>query len=144
MAKYSYHELCNAAIEGRRIGGWQGRDVYACSKYNYDASQLHFYVIYDDGNKLVRQGLIYGTIDDAGRITEALSPYAYFKPKKKNEKPQTPQKKVPATQYSAYTAGAVETDTGVSVNIDDFFVRIDKEINELLANAARTDWSFEI
>jgi hypothetical protein len=49
------------------------------------------------------------------------------------------EKKVPATAYSAFVAGAKPGDTEVKVPTEDFFVRIDKEINELLANASKVD-----
>lgn len=140
MAKYSYNELERAASEGRRIGGWQGTDVYSCSKYEYNAALPHFYVLYDDGNKLVRKGLVYGSINDKGTIHEVDTPYTYYKPKKKNKREEY---KVPATQYSAYTAGARGNDVEVPVDVEDFFVRIDKEINELLANAGKVDLSVD-
>ena len=73
MAKYDYNALRLAASEGRRIGGWQGYDVYACSKYKYKAGLPHFYVIYDDGNKLVRAGYVYGTISPSGTVDELRS-----------------------------------------------------------------------
>jgi hypothetical protein len=38
-------------------------------------------------------------------------------------------------------AGATGTSTAVEVSNDDFFVRIDREINELLANASKVDLS---
>lgn len=144
MAKYSYYELERAARNGSRIGGWQGTDVFACSKYEYNAALPHFYVLYDDDNKLVRKGLVYGSINDKGTIHEVDSPYTYYKPKKKNEKPKREEYKVPATQYSAYTAGARDNDIEVPVDVEDFFVRIDKEINELLASAAHLDLSFKV
>ena len=52
MAKYSYNELKVAAAEGRRIGGYLGRNVFSCSKWNYAAKQHKdaFYVLYDEDN----------------------------------------------------------------------------------------------
>lgn len=143
MAKYDYNALKVAATNGSRIGGWQGWDVYSCSKYNYDASKPHFYVLYDDGSKLVRKGLVYGSINDKGTIHEVDSPYAYFTPKKKNKPAQTPvvEYTVPATGYSAYMAGIPANATEGSVSNDDFFLRIDREINELLANVGKVDLS---
>ena len=140
MAKYDYNALRAVATNGSRIGGWQGWDVYSCSKYDYDASKPHFYVLYDDDKKLVRKGLVYGSINSNGTINEVDSPYEYFTPKKKNPAP-APTKTVPATGYSAYMAGAKAEDTDVKVDVEDFFVRIDREINELLANADKVDLS---
>lgn len=143
MAKYSYEELRQAAASGRRIGGWQGFNVYSCSKYDYDATKSNFYVLYDDENKLVRKGQVYGSINDNGTIYEVDRPYTYFTPKKKNKPAPAPvvEYTVPATAYSAYMAGATKDDTQVVVNDQDFFIRIDKEINELLASASKVDLS---
>lgn len=139
MAKYDYNALKAAAYEHLRIGGWQGWDVYSCSKYDYDASSKHFYVLYDDDKKLVREGYVYGSINSNGTINEVDSRYPYFTPKKKNK--PAPTKTTPASGYSAYMAGATETSTDVEVPIEDFFLRIDREINELLANASKVDLS---
>lgn len=141
MAKYDYNALRAAATNGSRIGGWQGWDVYSCSKYDYDASKPHFYVLYDDDKKLVRKGLVYGSINDKGSIYEVDAPYEYFTPKKKNKPAPASTKATPATGYSAYMAGAQPGDTDVKVDVEDFFVRIDREINELLANADKIDLS---
>lgn len=141
MAKYDYNALKLAATNRSRIGGWQGWDVYSCSKYDYDATSKHFYVIYDDDKKLVRQGYVYGSINSNGTINEVDSRYEYFTPKKKNKPAPAPTYTVPATGYSAYMAGAKTGDTDVKVDTEDFFVRIDREINELLANASKVDLS---
>ena len=141
MAKYDYNALKIAATNGSRIGGWQGWDVYSCSKHDYDASSKHFYVLYDDDKKLVREGYVYGSINSNGTINEVDSPYAYFTPKKKNKPAPAPSKTIPATGYSAYMAGAKSEDTDVDVSTEDFFVRIDKEINELLASVDKVDLS---
>ena len=141
MAKYDYNALKAAAHENLRIGGWQGWDVYSCSRYDYDATSKHFYVLYDDDKKLVRKGLVYGSINSNGTINEVDSPYEYFTPKKKNKPAPAPTKTTPATGYSAYMAGAKAEDTNVEVSTEDFFVRIDREINELLANADKVDLS---
>ena len=141
MAKYDYNALRAAAYENLRIGGWQGWDVYSCSRYDYDANSKHFYVLYDDDKKLVRKGLVYGSINSNGTINEVDSPYEYFIPKKKNKPASAPTKTTPATGYSAYMAGAKAEDTDVEVSTEDFFVRIDREINELLANADKVDLS---
>lgn len=117
MAKYSYEELRSAATGGRRIGGWQEFNVYSCSKYDYDATKSNFYVLYDDGNKLVRKGQVYGSIDASGVITECPK-YWYNTPMRKNDKVT---RTVPASGYSA------------EVIADDFFRKLDQDINALLA-----------
>lgn len=142
MAKYSYNELKLAAAEGRRIGGYKGKNVFSCSKWKYDAlkNKDAFYVLYDEDNKLVHDGIVYGTISDGGLVDEWerqrtwVSPQSQvavdFAPVASKAKPQPP-KTVPATAYSAMVAGV--DDSGGVINTEDFFVRLDKEINELLA-----------
>lgn len=141
MAKYDYNALKIAATNGSRIGGWQGWDVYSCSKHDYDAAEPHFYVLYDDDKKLVREGYVYGSINSNGTINEVDRRYEYFTPKKKNKPAPAPTKTTPASGYSAYMAGATTGSTEVPVSNDDFFLRIDREINELLANASKVDLS---
>lgn len=140
MAKFSYNALREAAQQRKRIGGWDGYNVYACSKYDYDPKQTHsFYVIYDRDNQLVRGNKVYGTITETGSVDE-WSVYGTWKevaPKPKAKMEYT----IPASGYSAFVAGAKSGDVEVPVNVDDFFVRIDKEINELLANADKVDLS---
>lgn len=141
MAKYSYNELKVAAAEGRRIGGYKGKNVFSCSKWKYDAlkSKDAFYVLYDEDNKLVYDGAIYGTISDGGLVDEWerqrtwISPQSQVavtfepvSPAKHKAKSQT--RTVPATEYSAFVNGGEGP-----INTEDFFVRLDKEINELLA-----------
>lgn len=146
MAKYSYNELKTAAAEGRRIGAYMGRNVFACSKWKYDAlkskNRDSFYVLYDEDNKLVCDGTIYGTISDKGLVDEWdrkrtwISPQsqvaAKFEPVAPKAKPapveQTQPKTVPATAYSAFVNGG----EGV-VSSENFFADLDRQINELLA-----------
>lgn len=118
MAKYDYKSLKKAATNGSRIGGWQGFDVYACSKYDYDAAKLHFYVLYDDGNKLLRKGQVYGTVNTVGNITECPK-YWYNVPSRPGD---VVTKATPASGYSA------------EVIADEYFRKLDQDINALLAN----------
>ena len=145
MAKYSYNELKVAAAEGRRIGAYLGKNVFACSKWKYDPlkGKDNFYVLYDEDNKLVCDGIVYGTISDKGLVDEWNSKRTWISPLSQMEvnftpvaskaKPQPPKstKTVPASAYSAVVAGV--SGSGGVINTDDFFVRLDKEINELLA-----------
>lgn len=142
MAKYSYNELKVAAAEGRRIGSYMGKNVYACSKWKYGALRHKdaFYVLYDEDNKLVCDGTIYGTISEKGLVDEWERKRAWISPMNQVEANFTPmipgkskisQKSIPATGYSAFVAGV--GDSGGVINAEDFFVQLDKEINELLA-----------
>ena len=145
MAKYSYNELKLAAAEGRRIGGYRGKNVFSCSKWKYDSlkSKDAFYVLYDENNKLVHDGIVYGTISDKGLVDEWNNKRTWISPLNQVEvkfEPVAPKAKstpkeqtrtVPATAYSAMVAGV--GDSGGVINAEDFFVQLDKEINELLA-----------
>ena len=144
MAKYSYNELKVAAAEGRRIGGYKGKNVFSCSKWKYDAlkNKDAFYVLYDDGNTLVYDGIIYGAISDKGLVDEWERQRTWVSPQSQVEvsfapvaskKPQsqTPKKTVPATAYSAMVAGV--GDSGGVISSENFFAELDRQINELLA-----------
>lgn len=143
MAKYSYNELKLAAAEGRRIGGYKGKNVFACSKWKYDPlrNKGSFYVLYDEDNKLVYDGIVYGTISEKGLVDEWNDKRTWISPVNQmvatfsTLQPEAPVKQkpktVPATAYSAMVAGV--GDSGGIINTEDFFVRLDKEINELLA-----------
>lgn len=147
MAKYGYAELKSAAAEGRRIGGYQGFDVYSCSKWSYNNAKNkfdRFYVLYDDRNYMVRDGKIYGTINSNGQLDLWDTPRTYVTPQqvvreekkpepaKQKAKSQTSQTRiVPASAYSAFVAGV--GDSGGIVSSENFFAQLDKEINELLA-----------
>jgi hypothetical protein len=148
LAKYSYNELKLAAAEGRRIGGYLGKNVFACSKWKYDplCNKGSFYVLYDEDNKLVCDGTIYGTISEKGLVDEWdrkrtwISPLSQMESNfapvapakhKAQSAPKEQVRTVPATAYSAIVAGV--SSSGGVVNTEDFFVRLDKEINELLA-----------
>ena len=145
MAKYSYNELKVAAAEGRRIGGYLGKNVFACSKWNYAAKQHKdaFYVLYDEDNKLVCDGTIYGTISEKGLVDEWNNKRTWISPQSQvevNFTPVAPKAKsapleqtrtVPATAYSAMVAGV--GDSGGVISSENFFAELDQQINELLA-----------
>ena len=124
MGKYNYNYLKKAAREGTKIGTWRGLGVYACSKYKYDAHKSSsFYVLYDDGNKLVRVGYCYGSIDESGTVNEK-EPIWYNVPLKANDVV------VSTTAASGYSAQVIS---------DEFFSNLDKEINKLLADVNSID-----
>lgn len=146
MAKYSYNELKSAAASNRRIGGYKGKNVFSCSQWRYEnrKEQDEFYVLYDDGNKLVHRGMIYGTISETGLVNEWDNKRAWVSPQSqvavsfepvspaqhKKAKSQTSQqaRTIPATEYSIFVNGG----EGV-VSSENFFADLDRQINELLA-----------
>lgn len=126
MAKYSRYELERAAAAGTRIGSWHGFGVYTCSKYDYDATSKDYWVLYDDYNQLIRKGYCEGFINEDGNVTNC-DKYWYNVPTRSTERVV---KSTPAT--SGYSDMVVA---------DEFFVRIDKEINELLANVKNMEFT---
>lgn len=144
MAKYSYNELKVAAAEKRRIGGYLGKNVFACSKWKYDplSNKGNFYVLYDEDNKLVYDGIVYGTISEKGLVDEWNNKRTWISPvnqmevsfapvASKKPQPQTPKKTIPATAYSAMVAGV--GGSGGVISSENFFADLDRQINELLA-----------
>ena len=126
MAKYSRNELKQASAAGTRIGSWKGYDVYACSKYDYNAASNYYWVLYDDNNKLLHKGYCEGFISEKGNVTDC-DKYWYNVPTRSTERVV---KSTPATPgYSDMVVA------------DEFFVRIDKEINELLANVKNMEFT---
>ena len=123
MGKYSYDYLKKAARTNERIGTWKNTGVYVCSKYKYDATKSQFYVLYDDGNKLVKEGYCYGSINIDGVVNEK-NPIWYNVPSKSND---VVVRTTPASGYSA------------QVISDEFFSNLDKEINKLLADVGNID-----
>ena len=80
-------------------------------------------MIYDDGNKLVREGYCYGFIGPSGTVNEEEVTW-YNVPSREGD---VVTKVVPASGYSA------------QVITDEFFSKLDKEINELLDNVSKID-----
>ena len=126
MAKYSRSALEQASAAGTRIASWHGFGVYTCSKYDYDAASPHYWVLYDDNNKLIHKGYCEGFISERGNVTDC-DKYWYNVPTRSTERVV---KSTPATPgYSDMVVA------------DEFFVRIDREINELLANVGKMDFT---
>ena len=123
MGKYSYDYLKKAARDNTRIGTWKDTGVYACSKYKYNAAKSQFYVLYDDGNKLVKEGYCYGYINESGTVNER-EPTWYNVPSRPGD---VVTKATPASGYSA------------QVISDEFFSNLDKEINKVLADVNSID-----
>lgn len=150
MSKYSYSNLCEAAKQRRRIGGYDGMDVYAISKFVYDppVHSKGYYVLYDDGNKLVKGLTVYGTIDENGLLDLWKIKGEWHSPLinqfKSNSESQI--RKVSASAYSAVVAQAEGNKVGEPLSSDSWFTKLDREINELLASAkqAKFEMEFEV
>lgn len=144
--KYSFTELQRAARENRRIGMYEGVEVYAKSKFDYDPviHGKYYYVIYDDGNKFVRGLTVYGTIDTKGMLDlwkiKGVWESPYAKEVKKKAAENMSMYKVPATAYSAVVAQVEGNTLGEAISADAWFSRLDREISELLSSAKTTEY----
>lgn len=77
---YSFTELQNAWLRDIRLGTWQGWPVFACTKQEALAlteNDNNYYIVFDDGNALVRQGKRYGTVSEKGNVDEWRWPMPY-------------------------------------------------------------------
>lgn len=148
--KYSFTELKRAAQENRRIGMYEGVEVYAKSKFNYDPAihSKYYYVIYDDNNKLVQGLKVLGTIDSKGLLdvwkVKGVWESPYAKEAKKKAAEKVKEYSVPASAYSAVVAQAEGNTLGEAISADAWFSRLDREINELLAVSKTARYEMEI
>ena len=145
MGKYSYSELKKAAQARRRIGGYEGEDVFAISKHVYDPI-IHsrgYYVLYDDNNKLVRGYAVHGTIDENGNLDLWKVKGHWYNLRVAESKP-APQKTVPASAYSAVVAVAEGNSVGEAISSDSWFSKLDREISELLAASKSARYEVKI
>lgn len=148
--KYSFTELKRAAQENRRIGMYEGVEVYAKSKFNYDPAihSKYYYVIYDDGNKLVQGLKVLGTIDSKGLLdlwtVKGVWESPYAKEAKKKAAEKVKEYSVPASSYSAVVAQAEGNTLGEAISADAWFSRLDREISELLTSAKSARYEMEI
>ena len=86
--KMSYENLSLAALEGTRIGKWNGRPVYACAREDYwkYEHESALYIIYDEQNLLIENGFVVGRVRLNGDVEERRPlPYNFPKPKPKEE-----------------------------------------------------------
>ena len=148
MSKYNYNNLREAAKQRRRIGGYDGMDVYAISKFAYDppVHSKGYYVLYDDGNKLVRGLTIHGTIDENGNLDLWKIKGEWHSPLINQFKPVSPSetKVIPATAYSAVVAQAEGNKVGEPLSSDSWFTKLDREINELLAASKQAKYEVDL
>lgn len=78
-ASFTYIELEWYANKKKTIGSWNNVPVYSISKVKYieERDKLdvnNFYVIYDDGNDIVKDGIKYGNLTKRGDILELKKP----------------------------------------------------------------------
>ena len=91
MDTFTYSALNNAWFNDERIGRWSGSPVYAIKRSAMgDCVNGVYYVIFDDGNKLVKlnssgEFILYGYITTSGHVEEYNYKMRYISPKEERE-----------------------------------------------------------
>ena len=91
MNAFTYSTLNNAWLNDERIGRWSGSPVYAVKRAAMeDCVNGVYYVIFDDGNKLVKlnssgEFMLYGYITESGHVEEYNYKLRYISPKEERE-----------------------------------------------------------
>lgn len=132
---YDYNTMKLAAERESALGTFNGTSVYAIKKEDlHKSSNGSYYIVYDDENALVKDGVFYGRVGTWGDISEVKVPchYAYPEPKRK----ATKKEREVSVEEVPVSAKEVPL---VSMGTDEFFGRIEKEINSLL----RSEFVFE-
>lgn len=72
---FSFEKLKYYYDTGEQIGTWKGTPVKAISKNDLRKSFVkrakNWWVVFDDGNKLVKENMVYGWIKKDGSVEEA-------------------------------------------------------------------------
>ena len=116
---YSYDYLANRALNGTTIGKWKGIDVIPISKNGFEKlfeksngkMNSNFYLIYDNGMKIVKDNRVYATMDRNGNMTEHDIKTAYYY--KEVKAAAAPPAAVPSTSGMEYDMSGVLNDVDV-------------------------------
>lgn len=91
MDTFTYSALNNAWFNDERIGRWKNSPVYAMKRSAMgDCVNGVYYVIFDDGNKLVKlnssgEFIMHGYITESGHVEEYNYKMRYISPKEERE-----------------------------------------------------------
>lgn len=92
MNTFTYSALKNAWMNDDRIGRWSGCPVYAVGRAAMGDECVNgvYYVIFDDGNKLVKlngsgEFILHGYITSSGHVEEYNYKMRYISPKEERE-----------------------------------------------------------
>lgn len=91
MDTFTYSALNNAWFNDERIGRWKNSPVYAMKRSAMgDCVNGIYYVIFDDGNKLVKlnssgEFIMHGYITSSGHVEEYNYKMRYISPKEERE-----------------------------------------------------------
>ena len=117
---YSYDYLANRALNGTPIGKWKGIDVIPISKNGFEKlfeksngnMNSNFYLIYDNGMKIVKDNRVYATMDRNGNMAEHDIKTAYYNSKAAAANPPA------ADSISSSTPGMEYDMSGVLNDVD--------------------------
>ena len=92
MDTFTYSALKNAWFNDERIGRWKNSPVYAMERASMGDECVNgvYYVIFDDGNKLVKlnssgEFIMHGYITSSGHVEEYNYKMRYISPKEERE-----------------------------------------------------------
>lgn len=92
MNTFTYSALKNAWMNDDRIGRWSGCPVYAVGRAAMGDECVNgvYYVIFDDGNKLVKlnnsgEFILHGYITSSGHVEEYNYKMRYISPKEERD-----------------------------------------------------------
>lgn len=92
MNTFTRSALKNAWLNDDRIGRWNNSPVYAMERASMGDECVNgvYYVIFDDGNKLVKlngsgEFILYGYITESGHVEEYNYKMRYISPKEERE-----------------------------------------------------------
>ncbi len=128
MVKYDYTLLKEHRDSKKMLGRINGFPVYSVSKRDVLQGALtpgYYYVIFDDGSTIIRDGKSIGMLGVTGEIVD-WTPTTY---KFAVEEKEKEEEEVLAEAMASMDAVAIPL---VDAGTKDFFDRIDAEINELL------------
>ena len=113
---FGYTSLKQAWQNDTRVGNWKGRSVFAAPSYKVeDLPTSHFYIIFDDGNKMYYDGLVYGTVTEAGNVEELRVPQRWNYKKRRET---TPAKEEPVREKETQKEETPEVEVVVDVKIN--------------------------
>lgn len=140
---YSFNELQKAWMVDTRLGTWQGWPVFACTKQEALAlteNDNNFYIVFDDGNALVRQGKRYGTVSEKGNVDEWRWPMPYVDASASHKAEES----VPAEEVSTAESMTVPQETQTSgIDVDDVLTQAREMTVESLLEGLERFVSFE-
>ena len=113
MDTFTYSTLNNAWLNNDRIGKWKGTPVYAVKRAALGEECVNgiYYVIFDDGNKLVKlnssgEFIMHGYITSSGHVEEYNYKMRYISPKEEREAAE--ERAVTEAEREAKEAAAAE------------------------------------